>query len=508
MADVEILLFGPPRALRDSAQLRFDTRKALALLAYLAVTEQPHGRDTLTGLLWPELPRTNARAALRRTISVATAIGPALAVDGDAVGLRAGSFSCDVVDFRRLVEAGTDAAATDAVALAAGRFLEGFVLRDSPEFDDWRFTVEQSLHDRLSAALRRLSAQAVREGDLDTALAFARRRTDIEPLSEPAHADLMLVTAWSGDRPGAMRVYQDLVRRLDHALGVAPVPSTRALYHAIRTGSTPPAPTVAARAVSHPDVSGSEVTRQLVAASAVIGAPADPELLRLVSGRDETEVAAALAGGVLIGEGTPVRYRTADPHAAAEALADLSLARRRLLHGRVAEALARRASTDPTAVGAEVIGEHFADAGRDPEAAEWFVRAAETASARGDHPAALDAWRSSLAVGRDAVDVQLSLATTLVRLGRYGEALVALGRAAELRSDDGSALDRARAALALAESDGDLPRVATFSSHLADLLFAAGHDDQARSAQRRWAEVLAQLERGEGAADLWTFSEW
>ena len=46
-----------------------DTRKALALLAYLIVGGEPKSHDTAAALLWPESDQTFARAALRRTLS-------------------------------------------------------------------------------------------------------------------------------------------------------------------------------------------------------------------------------------------------------------------------------------------------------------------------------------------------------------------------------------------------------------------------------------------------------
>ena len=74
MARLELFLLGPPRVELDGAPARFDTRKAMALLAVLAFAEGPVGRDTLAALLWPDYAR--ARAALRRTLG--TSPGPAL----------------------------------------------------------------------------------------------------------------------------------------------------------------------------------------------------------------------------------------------------------------------------------------------------------------------------------------------------------------------------------------------------------------------------------------------
>ncbi|MFN2520421.1 MAG: hypothetical protein ABR525_05175 [Candidatus Limnocylindria bacterium] len=47
-AGLTVRLLGPPQVEREGRPVRFDTRKALALLAYLAVTGRPHARDQLT----------------------------------------------------------------------------------------------------------------------------------------------------------------------------------------------------------------------------------------------------------------------------------------------------------------------------------------------------------------------------------------------------------------------------------------------------------------------------
>ena len=55
MAVSALYLLGSPRMERGGAPLEVDTRKAPALVAYLAVTtRQPQTRDALAGLLWPE----------------------------------------------------------------------------------------------------------------------------------------------------------------------------------------------------------------------------------------------------------------------------------------------------------------------------------------------------------------------------------------------------------------------------------------------------------------------
>ena len=70
MPQLEIRLFGAPTITIAGALLEVDTRKAIALLAYLAVTKQRYTRDALAALLWPDYNQTEAKGALRRTLSV------------------------------------------------------------------------------------------------------------------------------------------------------------------------------------------------------------------------------------------------------------------------------------------------------------------------------------------------------------------------------------------------------------------------------------------------------
>ena len=154
MAELRIALLGPPRVERDGAPIEVDTRKAIALLAYLAIHPGRHGRDAVAGLLWPEYDTEHARGALRRTLSTLNkAVGPGwLAADRTTVGFARTSFWLDVARFGELVAGCGDhghapadacpacvAPLEEAARLHRGDFLAGFSLRDSPSFDDWQY---------------------------------------------------------------------------------------------------------------------------------------------------------------------------------------------------------------------------------------------------------------------------------------------------------------------------------------------------------------------------------
>src|SRR5215207_3102532 len=68
MAQLKLLVFGPPRLEHDGQPLELNLRKALALLVYLAVSGRPHSRDALATMLWPESDGREGRACLRRTL--------------------------------------------------------------------------------------------------------------------------------------------------------------------------------------------------------------------------------------------------------------------------------------------------------------------------------------------------------------------------------------------------------------------------------------------------------
>ena len=233
MKPLRLLLLGPPRIERDDQILEIDTRKATALLAYLALSGERPSRDWLAFFLWPEFDDSRARAALRRTLSaLKAAIGEgAIYATREQIGLEPGAAWCDVVAFWQSIKQGDLAA---AVALYRGDFMAGFSLRDSLPFDDWQLQQAEDLRRDLANALDQLVQQAILRRDFEAGLEYGRRWLQIDPLREEAHTRLMRLYAWAGQRSAALRQYRDCLRVLDEELGVPPLPETTALYHDIQ----------------------------------------------------------------------------------------------------------------------------------------------------------------------------------------------------------------------------------------------------------------------------------
>ena len=252
MGELSLALLGPPVVTLGGSPVSFDTRKATAVLALLAIDGREYSRERLAALLWPEADNNKARASLRRTLSVtATAVGGGLKVTRTAVALEPSRVRVDVTEFETLCARGGADSLNRAVRLYRDDFLTGFALRGCPEFDDWQSATADRLRQDLAGALEQLVAACVAGGDLARAVQHARRWLSLDPLHEPAHQALIRLQAWTGQRSGALRQYRTLVGVLDSELAVRPLPETTRLYDDVRAGrlappaiaTAPPAPT-------------------------------------------------------------------------------------------------------------------------------------------------------------------------------------------------------------------------------------------------------------------------
>ena len=233
---VSLYLLGSPRLERDGQPAEVDTRKAIALMAYLALTRERQGRDKLAALLWPDADDAKAHAALRRTLSALNKAlaGAGLEIEREAIGI-APEVWVDVDEFHQRAKGTRDLRAlAEAAALYRDDFMAGFTLRDSSAFDDWQFFQSESLRRELAGVLERLARAHGDQREYEPAIQYARRWLALDPLHEPAHRCLMRLYAWTGQHAAALRQYQECTRILDAELGVQPLEETTRLHTAIK----------------------------------------------------------------------------------------------------------------------------------------------------------------------------------------------------------------------------------------------------------------------------------
>jgi predicted ATPase/DNA-binding SARP family transcriptional activator/Tfp pilus assembly protein PilF len=255
MSNLHLYLFGTPRVQIDGTSVDIGRRKASALLAYLALTNQPHNRDALAALLWPEYDQAGARTALRQALkALKTALGGNW-VEANWETIRLGcddSLWIDVEHFRgRLAQCRTHDHAEDdvcklclsplneAAEIYRDHFLAGFTLSDSPDFDEWQFYQAEQLRSNLTTALDRLVRGYTTQNEFQAAISHAHRLLTLDPLHEPAYCYLMQLYARMNQRQNALRQYEECQRALAE-LSIAPQPATTQLYEAIRAGEILP----------------------------------------------------------------------------------------------------------------------------------------------------------------------------------------------------------------------------------------------------------------------------
>jgi DNA-binding SARP family transcriptional activator len=206
------------------------SRRARSLLAWLAYHPGLHPRTRVAAVFWPDVLESSARASLRTTLATLrrelgeAASGYVLA-ERERVGIVEGpQLWVDVREIARLFAAGRHA---DALTLCRDDLLVDLD-------DDWVLEARQAHRERVGELLAALGEAAEAAGELEAAVTHARRRLELDPVSEDAARVLMRRLAQSGDRAAAVAAYEAFRGVLQRELGMAPSGETRALVEELR----------------------------------------------------------------------------------------------------------------------------------------------------------------------------------------------------------------------------------------------------------------------------------
>jgi LuxR family maltose regulon positive regulatory protein len=246
---------GPPAIELDGRPLQLEMRKTFALLAYLSLSSQSRSRETLATMFWPEFDQQHSLTNLRRNLfSLAKSLPPGLLeADRERIGLRREDWlQMDVEEFREHLSTvkkhshPPDHVCPDclshlekAVATYKGEFLEGFNLKDCPEFDEWQFFQRESLRSEYASALEKLAVYYQSHYEWEKAIQYARSWLALDRLNEPAQRMLIGLYNQSGQRRLAIRQYETLIDLLQNEMGQAPEEETLSLYQSILSIEVP-----------------------------------------------------------------------------------------------------------------------------------------------------------------------------------------------------------------------------------------------------------------------------
>ncbi len=395
---VELLRAGlrRPDAAARLAELDASTLSELARLVPLPA----HVAEAVRGAASPpgELPAARARLldAIATTLSILVA--------GTVPGF------CAIEDVQWLDEASAEALAYLARRLD-GRSL-ALVVTYRPE----------DLDDRSAAAVAAL-------GDLPGAVSITLRRLGREDVARLVEAATV---------PGTTPLDADRLSEESEGLPLYVVEAMAAGPEAL--GEGPPRGVRALLRERLASVGGAAT--QILSAAAVIGRSFGVPMVRMASGRSEDETVTALEELVQRGIVREVQGGRGDgfdfAHARLREAAyeRTSLARRRLLHRRVADGLREEPAGRDDPGRLAMIAGHLRAAGLDTEAADAYRRAGELARTLYANEDALVDLETALALGHpDVAALQVEIGELLMIRGDYAGAVTALEAAAGLASD-------------------------------------------------------------------------
>jgi predicted ATPase/DNA-binding SARP family transcriptional activator len=244
---LELILFGNLE-IRLAGELltEFKSKKAQALLCYLAVTGQPHRRSALANLLWSNKPEAAARMNLSQALSELRRFF------GDYLNITRQTVALDqdhniYLDVDRFEEEVTDAfnepdipSLQKAILLYRGDFLDNLYISKTPEFELWVLSERARLNELALKTLRILAVYFSIQGEVgwEKAIDYTAHLLTLNPWQEEAHRLMMLLKALSRQRSEALIQYKKCCQALADNLGVEPGADTTELYERIRDNET------------------------------------------------------------------------------------------------------------------------------------------------------------------------------------------------------------------------------------------------------------------------------
>ena len=209
------------------------SRRARAVLAYLALNPGPQPRGRLAARFWPDVLDESARASLRVALTeLRQALGPAagyVVATRDTVALEGPDLRVDAREFQRALDEGD---AARALEVCGAPILDGFE-------EEWAIEARDEHAHRLAGALESAAAAAL---DPAEAVRLTRAEVALDPLAEAPNRRLIERLAATGDRAAALSAGRQFAERLRAQLGIAPSRETRALIDDLRRAQPEPVP--------------------------------------------------------------------------------------------------------------------------------------------------------------------------------------------------------------------------------------------------------------------------
>jgi DNA-binding SARP family transcriptional activator/tetratricopeptide (TPR) repeat protein len=236
-APVVLRLFALPKVTVAGKQLRFPSRKGLALLIVLAL-DGVQSREKLARWLWMDSP--NPKDALRNALSQVNKV----LSNAGLKPLQATRQTIAWPEPRLWVDALQLNGAVDETTLfeLRGTWLEGFILNDAPEFDTWAYEQGAFYTGVLQRQLEQQAEHLGQHAEFERALLLAQQRLRLDALDESAYRQLMRLQRRAGRDHEARATLLLCQSTLARELGLAPSAETLEVLHEPLALAVAPAP--------------------------------------------------------------------------------------------------------------------------------------------------------------------------------------------------------------------------------------------------------------------------
>jgi DNA-binding SARP family transcriptional activator/TolB-like protein/Tfp pilus assembly protein PilF len=224
----------------DRTSVRLSTRKAGALIAYLAMTPaHTASREELATLLWGSCSDQQARQSLRQALVMLRKDlkqPDFIKSNTDRIELLPGQWWVDACEFERLTKSFDGTELAQAAGLFGGEFLAGFSL-DEEGFDEWVAGQRQRMQRAAARLCETLAARPDLVVDGEQALGAVERLLALDPLREDWQRIALTLYARYRGKSEALSHAEEFAALLRRELAVAPERRTQELVASIRDGA-------------------------------------------------------------------------------------------------------------------------------------------------------------------------------------------------------------------------------------------------------------------------------
>ncbi len=222
MEEIAVQLFGIPEIRLGDEKIRFPYKKAEAFFYYLCVRKKV-SRDQVICLLWGDEDETSGKKKLRDAVyQVKRLLGKDLLLTGGHTEIELNPQAPLRTDWEKQEEPENE-----------GEFLDHFYIKNCYEFEEWAEEIRTCIRKRRAEEARRRMEKAAVEKDDASLQKYSNLLLAEDPYNEELYFETMSLYAENGSYTMAIRLYNDLKRRLSRDLSEEPSKGLKELFQRI-----------------------------------------------------------------------------------------------------------------------------------------------------------------------------------------------------------------------------------------------------------------------------------